>query len=85
MVPVPYGLGTTRGRCTFGAPYGIKRKQMHMAGTLALAANDADLRSWSKVAVRWVARLVSSKAVGTIERNVSRAWRAHCQRFVRFA
>lgn len=52
-----------------GAPYGIKRKRMCMVETLTLAANDADLRSWSKVLLRDCARggLVSS--IG-IERSV---------------
>lgn len=66
MVP-SLNLGVCVGD-TLGAPYGIKRKRMCMVETLTLAANDADLRSWSKVLLRDCGGLVSS--IGTIERNV---------------
>lgn len=66
MVP-SLNLGVCVGD-TLGAPYGIKRKRMCMVETLTLAANDADLRSWSKVLLRDCGGLVSS--IGTIERSV---------------
>lgn len=57
-----------------------------MVGTLALAANDADLRSWSKVALRSLRAGLVAFVEGTVERRVRlSAARVRRRRFVRFA
>lgn len=65
----------------------LKRKRMHMVRTLALATNDADLRSWSKVALRlrwagwsgWFHRRPRRKE----RRGLSERAHCPCRRFVR--